>query len=180
MGSLLNGNINEDNFDDYIDKIISIFRLSSKESSILFDLKFKDYKATIRLSIISQNGEKKEFSDVIMKCDSGFFSKFLKPLVQRLIEDNDVVKKDIVNLSDSGLVTFRLITENNDLFTIDGLSSDDANYLLSLVEKKGDSLNEQKKLLDISNNEGIGTSSSFFMMIIILVMAFISIILYVR
>lgn len=180
MGSLLNGNINEDNFDDYIDKIINIFRLSNKNSSILFDLKLKDYKATIKLLIVGQNGERKEFSDVIMKCDTSFFSNFLKPLVEKLNEDGAIANKDIVNLSDSDLVTFRLITDNNDLFTIDGLSNDDANYLLSLVNKKGDSLNDHNNLLSISNNEGIGTSSSFLMMITILAMAFISIILYVR
>ena len=42
------------------------------------------------------------------------------PLIQKICEVAEVETKDIVNLSDDDLVTFRMITKHNDLFTVDG------------------------------------------------------------
>ena len=160
--SLMDKSLTEERYEEYIDKIINIFRLSSKNSSILFDLKIKDYQAITKLSIVNQDGQNEEFSDVILNCDEVFFHNFLLPLVKRMNEVVSIETKDVVNLSDNDLVTFRMITTNNDLFTIDGLSKDDAKSLLS-------SITEEKKLkennLTISNNDG-KVSVMFFLLMI--------------
>jgi len=61
--SLLDNKLNEDNYEEYVDKIINIFRLSNKESSIICNINIIDFKAIIELSIISNTGEKQEFTD---------------------------------------------------------------------------------------------------------------------
>ena len=173
--SLIDKNLNEDSYEEYVDKIINIFRLSSKESSILFDMEIKDYKAKIKLSIVSQHGEKEEFSDMVFKCDTVFYQKFLTQLVDKINQNSNIVVKDIVNLSDSDLVTFRLITENNDLFTINGLSDDDAKSLLSIVEGK----NEDSKLV-ITNSDGIGNTAIFLLLIGIIILGFVLFFVFVK
>lgn len=165
--NLLNKSIEENNYEEYIEKILNIFRLSSKESSIIFSLKIKDYKCTMTLSIVRQNGDREEFSDTLFDCNEVFYQKFLDVLVSRFLGSVEVATKDIVNLDDDSLVTFRLITGNNDLFSVDGLSEEHAKYLLGLNEKDDD------KYLNASNNNGIGNVWMFILMIIILVITFI-------
>ena len=172
MKGLIDRNLNEDTYEEYIDKIVNVFRLSSKSRSILFDLKIKDYKALIKLSIISQNGEKEEFTDVILKCDDVFYKKFLIPLVKKVDDNGDVIIKDILNISDNSLVTFRMITRNNDMFSIDGLSEDDANSLMKVINQNEE--NDAGKL--ISNSAGSGNLMFFLFMIGLLAIAFITIV----
>ena len=172
MKGLIDRNLNEDTYEEYIDKIVNVFRLSSKSRSILFDLKIKDYKALIKLSIISQNGEKEEFTDVILKCDDVFYKEFLIPLVKKVDDNGDVIIKDILNISDNSLVTFRMITRNNDMFSIDGLSEDDANSLLKVINQNEE--NDAGKL--ISNSAGSGNLMFFLFMIGLLAIAFITIV----
>lgn len=170
--SLLNRTLNEDSYEEYIEKIINIFRLSSKESSIIFDLKIKDYTCVIKLSIVKQNGEREEFSDTTFKCDQSFYQKFLDVLVSEFLGSTKVVTKDIVSLSDDSLVTFRLITDNNDLFSVDGLSEEHAKYLLGLDKKDDD-----KYLNATRNSQGIGSIWMFILMIIVLIIAFVLVVL---
>ena len=65
--NLMEKSLNEDTYRDYIEKIINVFRLSKKESSIFFSLKINQDKANINLSIIDSQGEKEEFQDVVLK-----------------------------------------------------------------------------------------------------------------
>lgn len=176
--SLLGNKLNEDNYSDYIEKIINIFRLSSKESSILFDLKLKDYKCTIKLSIVGQNGEKEEFCDTTLKCDEVFYRDFVDVLIAKFIDNVEVVTKDIVDLDDDpSLVTLRLITLNNDLFSIDGLSNDHAKRLLSIGENSESNSN---KYLSVSGNAGIANVHLFLLIIFVLVIFFVLLFLFLK
>ena len=133
--SLIDKKICREDYQNYIDKIANVFRISDRRSSIMCDIKIKNYKALIELSIVNMEGEKKEFQDVLLDFDQDFSVSFLIPLVRKICEIVEVKTKDIVNLKEDDLVTFRIITNNNDLFTVDGLSSDDANNLLLLSQK---------------------------------------------
>ena len=168
--SLIEKGLNEDNYEEYVDKIINIFRLSSKESSILFNIEIKDYKALIQLSIVSSTGEKKSFTDTVFKCDNAFYRVFLTKLVEAINGYIDIITKDIVSSEETDLVTFRMITKNNDLLTIDGLSQDDANRLLSIVNEED---YVSKDNLIIVDNKGIGSVTMFLLMIGVILTAFI-------
>ena len=124
--SLLDSNLTEENYDDYIEKIFNIFRLSSKNSSIILSVDIVDSKCLIKLKIVSQNGDTKEFSDVTFKCDNAFYNDFLDSLIKRLNDDENFIINDIVNLDKDEFMTFRLVSSNNDLITIDGLTKEQA------------------------------------------------------
>ena len=166
--SLFSKTLNEDSYSEYIEKIINVFRLSSKESSILLALTIKDYTCVIKLSIIGQNGEKEEFCDTTFKCDEVFYKNFLDVLVEKFTENVTVTTKDIVDLDDDpSLVTFRLITINNDLVSIDGLTNDHAKYLLSLIEGE-----RKDKLLASSNNNVGAANLNIFLLVLVIVIIF--------
>ena len=90
--SLLDSNLTDENYDEYIEKIFNIFRLSSKNSSIILSVDIVDSKCLIKLKIVSQNGDTKEFSDVTFKCDNAFYNDFLDSLIKRL---NEIINRDI-------------------------------------------------------------------------------------
>ena len=170
--SLIDKVLNEDTYEEYVDKIINIFRLSNKESSIVFNINIKDYKATVQLSIINNSGEKKDFSDEIFKCDDVFYKNFILSLVKEIDDKVKVIVKDIIRDDDSSLVTFRLVTDNNDIFTIERLSEDDAKSLLNYLNND----NDNNKLLTTPNNDGVGSIALFLFMSGVLVVAFILIV----
>ena len=168
---LLNSNLNYENYDDYIEKIFNIFRLSSKSSSIILSINIVDSKCLIKLKIVSQNGDTKEFSDVTFKCNNAFYNDFLDSLIKRLNDDENFIINDIVNLDKDEFMTFRLVSSNNDLITIDGLTKEQANHLNKLFET------DEKKEEILINNSGIANVWIFLLMIVVLVISFILIVM---
>lgn len=169
--SLLDSNLTEENYDDYIEKIFNIFRLSSKSSSIILSIDIVDSKCLIKLKIVSQNGDTKEFSDVTFKCNNAFYDDFLDSLIKRLNDDENFIINDIVNLDKDEFMTFRLVSSNNDLITIDGLTQEQANHLNKLFET------DEKKEEILINNSGIANVWIFLLMIFVLVISFILIVM---
>ena len=172
--SLLDSNLTEENYDDYIEKIFNIFRLSSKNSSIILSVDIVDSKCLIKLKIVSQNGDTKEFSDVTFKCDNAFYNDFLDSLIKRLNDDENFIINDIVNLDKDEFMTFRLVSSNNDLITIDGLTKEQANHLNKLFET------DEKKEEILINNSGIANVWIFLLMTVVLVISFILIVMFFK
>ena len=156
------------------EKIFNIFRLSSKNSSIILSVDIVDSKCLIKLKIVSQNGDTKEFSDVTFKCDNAFYNDFLDSLIKRLNDDENFIINDIVNLDKDEFMTFRLVSSNNDLITIDGLTKEQANHLNKLFET------DEKKEEILINNSGIANVWIFLLMIVVLVISFILIVMFFK
>lgn len=169
--SLLDCNLTEDNYDEYIDKVFNIFRLSNKRKSIILDLKIENTKCLCKLKIVSLDGDVEEFDDVSFKCNDAFYNIFLDKLIKRLNDNEDFIINDIVNLDKDDLVTLRLISKNNDLISISNLSYDKAKYLKDLFSK-----DEVKKEILIKDNKGKSNIKMFILMLIVLVVAFIIIV----
>lgn len=167
--SLIKQNLDIEVYNEYIDKIVDIFRLSSKKSSILLDIKIENYQASILLSILNQNGYREKFHDVALNCDYAFYHEFLLNLVKKVYQSGNISTADIVRLADKDLVTFRMITANNDLFSVDGLSIDDANSLLDICKEN----TNNKVLLKVSNHRGVGSFYIFIFLISILIILFL-------
>lgn len=174
--SLLLGSLSRENYDEYIENVLNIFRLSSKESSIILNAKINNEQCIINLSIINLNGETKEFSDVSFKCDSDFYDVFLNKLVNRIYSECNIITHDSVNLDNDSYVAFRMITDNNDLLTIDGLSLDESNKLMELCDNSKNDNVEKIKLL----NTGFSNYSILLLLIIVIILIFILIWLIIK
>lgn len=175
----MNSNLNELNkneYNDYIEKILNIYRLSNKDSSILFNIKLDNLKCYCSMSIIGRSGDKQEFSDVILDYDNNLFPEFLDILVTKFNRDVRVKVKDIVNLDGDSLVAYRMVTDDNDLFTIDGLNLEDAYHLKELCSD--DFQSEAKGIHQISDTHGIGSFKMFLLMIFILTVSFVGIVAF--
>ncbi len=164
---LLNSNLTYENYDDYIEKIFNIFRLSDKENSIVLSINLEKEKCITKLKIINQFGDTKEFSDVIFKITDTLFETFISSLIKRLNDDENFIINDIVNLDKDEYQTFRLVSINNDLVTIDGLTKEEAEYLNKLFET------DEKKEELLINNNGISTTNILILIIIVIIIILI-------
>ena len=173
---LMEKNLTKEEYQDYLVKIVNIFRISDKRSSILYEIKIKDYQALAKLSIVNREGQREEFQDTLLDCDQDFSSFFLIPLIEKICEIVEVQTKDIVHLSSDNLVTFRIITNNNDLFTIDGLSPDDADALLSLSKQ----VHTNPPISISSNSDGTGNIFGLLFMIGLFMVGVIMMITLIR
>ncbi len=132
MSSIIfNEEITENNYKDFVEKIVNVFRLSNYDKYLIFGLKIEKNECIIKLSIFNSTGDRQEYEDIKMECDEKYFYIFLKYLVSQLRDNSSIKKEDIVNLDDDHFVAFRMITEHNDLVTIDGLTESQANDLLN-------------------------------------------------
>ena len=166
--SILINSLNEDNYSEYIENILNIFRLSNKESYILLNSKIESESCVLNLSIINSDGESKRFSDITFKCDSSFYSNFLDVLVSKVYNECNIVTVDSVNLDNDNYVAFRMITENNDLFTVDGLTEEYAMHLISLCSDVN--LTNQKSNSKLLDNVGFSNISMSVLIVFVLIM----------
>ena len=95
-------------------------------------------------------------------------------LIKRLNDDENFIINDIVNLDKDEFMTFRLVSSNNDLITIDGLTKEQANHLNKLFET------DEKKEEILINNSGIANVWIFLLMIVVLVISFILIVMFFK
>lgn len=174
MNSIIfNEKITEENYTDFVEKIVSIFRISSYDKYILFSLKLEKQDCIMHLSVLRNDGDKQEFEEIRVNNNSSFFYDFLDTLVFRLREVCEITKEDIVNLDDDHYVAFRIITKYNDLITIDGLAESQANRLL-----KGEN-SEENVDMSISGNTGGSSLSGFLFLLTFLIISFIAVVMIV-
>ena len=132
MGTkIINEEITSNNYKEFVEKIVNIFRLANYDKYIILGLKIEKNECNISLSIFNSSGDRQEYDDIKMECDEKYFYVFLKYLVSQLRENSSVKKEDIVNLDDDNFVAYRLITEHNDLVTVNGLTESQAKELIS-------------------------------------------------
>ena len=112
---LLNSNLNYENYDDYIEKIFNIFRLSDKENSVVLSISLKKEKCITKLKIINKFGDTKEFSDVIFKVTEEIFDTFIEKFIDD-IKKNPVKNLLLLNISPtiwSKFIKKSFLEENN-------------------------------------------------------------------
>lgn len=163
-------NITENNYGDFINQLVDIFRLSNFDKYFLLSLKIVKSECIIKLSILSSDSNNIEYDAIKMDSNSHFFHDFLKQLVLALREICEVTKEDTVNLDDDHFVCYRMITKHNDLITIDGLTSSEADCLME------ESI-ERKEEVDLnSKNAGSSSFIGLLFMITFLIISFIIIV----
>ncbi len=163
--------LTENNYKDFVEQILNVFRLSNFDKYILFSLKFEQAICVMRLSILRNDGNKQEYEEVRVDSNEPYFYEFLQYMVNQFREHCDITREDVVNLDKDHYVAFRMITKYNDLITIDGLSESQAKGLLD------NSRNPQPDVkLSIANNTGGSNILGFIFMIISLIISIITVI----
>lgn len=147
---------------DLINEIIEISKMSTKENSILYNFSINDKTIKYIISIVDYNGDKKILKSNKINISEKFYH-FITPLLKDFIKNNNIVLNDFVDMNKDNIVTYRLITDNNDQFCIDGLTFEDSAYIRDVVSE----INLENDI----NNEG--AVSTIFIVTIIVILVFV-------
>ena len=153
---------NQDDIKKYIDDIIEISKLSNKDTYIIYDFLIKEDRINSTISSYNQNGDKKVLRRENINIENKFFN-FFTPLIEEFSKFNNVVHENISDTDSDNLVTYRLITDNNDQMSIDGLTFQDVSVVNDIVSNS--KKHNKPKTLTLSNTGKI----DFYVVIIVFV-----------
>lgn len=152
--------IDKEKYEEYCESLLSIARLTNKENSILMNFDIEGVACRNVVSFIQQDGTKDVLKDVTFDADDEFYKDFLEEFVKMYCSNMVVAFNDSINLNADGKYTYRVVTDDNDMLSINGISHDYANYLLNMTKKVYD---EDEDLLD--NEDGITNTLSALILV---------------
>lgn len=117
------------------DKIVNLFQLSTENVSIHFHISIQNENVIIDSFLINLNGEKTNFQKMYDLWNEEFYHDFLLPFLVLIYQKCFVVKTDIIPSIRESLYTIRILTKNNDIFTIDGINQEDSKRLFDILKK---------------------------------------------
>lgn len=150
--------------------IREISKISDKDNSILFDFSKRDDSMVSRISILENNGTSKEELSTAKFDITNKFQSFITPVLDEFIKGNEIALNDFVDVNGDNIVTYRLITYNNDQLTVDGLTFDDGFFIKNYVDSKNLKNNDSPKTLTLNNK---GMMSTYILIAIITVLSII-------
>lgn len=142
--------IRKEKYDEYIESLLNAARLTKKENSVLINFEVEDEICINKVEFIQQNGTKDTFKKATFVADDTFYKEFLEKFVVAYYKNMAIAFNDSIDMNADGKYTYRVITEDNDMMSIDGITLEYANYLMGLTKKPES--NEEENA--ITNEQG--------------------------
>ena len=161
-------------YDDYIKKILEVASLSTKENSVLIGLSLEDGKCRSTVELLEQNGKRDIGKSVSFSCTESFYINFLERLVVEYADVTNTVVADVVDVDGDDQFTFRMVSENNDMFTVDGISKEYARKLKDKVLNR-----EEQKMLVKNKEAGLSNALGLTVLISLIVVIFLTLLMFV-
>ena len=147
-------------YDEYIESLLNISRLTNKENSILINFDISGETCSNVVSFIQRDGTKDILKDSTFVCDDEFYKDFLEKFIIEYYEEMVVAFNDNIDISLDGKYSFRVVTDDNDMLSINGLSLEYANYLMELTKKRQEKVEEY-----VLNDDGVTTAFATFIIV---------------
>lgn len=128
--------MNEFEYNQYLETLLNIARLTNKENSILINFEVNENKCLNKVCYLQRNGTKDELKNEEFIYDKTFQNLFLEKLVIKYCENMSIALQDNIDIDKDGKYTYRIITEDNDMLTIDGITLEYAKKLMNLTKIK--------------------------------------------
>ncbi|MBR2828354.1 MAG: hypothetical protein IKE70_03900 [Bacilli bacterium] len=125
----------KNNYQDIIEKIVNLFQLSTRDVSIHFHISIQNEEVIMNSFLVQLDGEKTNFQKIKDYWNEEFYHNFLIPFLNLIYQKCSIVKTDIIPSLRKSLFTVRIITKNNDIFTIDGMNQDDSKKIFDVIKK---------------------------------------------
>lgn len=149
-------------YDDYLEKVMEVARLTTKDNSVLLSFNIEDGKCQSKVEMIELDGTRGAVKCVNFACTDAFYSNFLEKLVREYAQSTKIILTDIIDIDGDNQFTFRMVGESNDLFSVDGISKD---YALKLKEISEQFVSDDSKsLVKVPDEAGISNSMGLVML----------------
>ena len=153
---------NQDNIKKCIEDIIEISKKSDKDTYYNYDFSIKEDNVNITISSFNEDGNKRVLRRNKLEIENMFFN-FFTPLIEKFVKNNNIANSSICDTDSDNIVTYKLITDKNDQFLINGLTFEDVSAVDDII--KNLKVNNKPENLLLSNTGKI----DFYIVIIIFV-----------
>lgn len=161
-------------FDEYIREVIEISTLSNKDNSIHYGFEMRNDFVTNRITKIdNKTGQMELLKEGVFAHNDNFMSHFLSPFLYQFIDNSVIVSHNVVDLNNDNLLTYRFLTDTNDLLSINGLSFEDTSYISDLVEDLDLNHSEDGKIFTLSKDGKVSGWVILFIVIAVCLFLFI-------
>lgn len=138
--------IKVDKYAEYRNSLLNIARLTHKDNSILIDFSIVGDKCFNEVSYIQRDGTKDLLEKETFDADKYFYDDFLEKFICDFYTKMAVAFEDSIDINEDGLYTYRIITEDNDMLSVDGISLEYAKHLMDITNKDINILDNDKAL----------------------------------
>ena len=145
--------IDKSKFNEYKETLLNVSRLTNKENSVLISFNVDGDECHNVVSFIQQDGTKDVLKDSMFECDDEFYKDFLEKFIIDYYNTMVIAFNDRVDMNADGKCTYRVVTDDNDMMLVEGISLEYANYLMSLSKRKKEVIDEV-----IENDHGVTTA----------------------
>ncbi len=155
---------------ELLEKIIEVSSTSRKDNSILYNFSIFGRDVECNISVVEQNGEKNSICKFKFCSDRKFYD-MITPILKAFNEHNDVVFSDFVDVNQDNIVTFRLLTDTNDQFTLDGLTFEDAYYIKDILNSMNSDTHIGKSSSDFNDSGKVNIGLIFIIILLVIFIA---------
>lgn len=164
--------VKKDTYEEYKNSLLNIARLTHKDNSILINFEVVGTTCYNRVYYIQRDGSKDLLKEEVFNVDEMFYQEFLEKFINEYYGNMDIAFSDNINMNEDDLYTYRVVTEDNDMLSVDGISLEYAKSLMKLVNiDSNNNVLENEKALATWNITAIlicGISLSFMILSLIL------------
>ena len=139
--------ITKEKYDEYIESLLNAARLTTKENSILINFDITDDHCVNIVEFIQQDGTKDTLKNSTFICDDDFFKYFLEKFIVAYSENMVIAFNDSVDVDSDGKYTYRVVTDDNDMMCVNGITFEYANYLMNLTKEEEKELKEMEEVI---------------------------------
>lgn len=134
----------KEKYEEYIESLLNAARLTTKQNSVLISFDIVDNKCFNIVDFVQQDGTTDRLKDTSFLCDEEFYKDFLEKFIIAYYDNMVIAFNDSIDMNADGKYTYRMITEDNDMMSIDGITLEYANHLMNLIKSKKDNFNSQE------------------------------------
>lgn len=124
--------VKKKNYDGYVKSLINAARLTNKQNSVLINFDFIDDHCINLVEYIQQDGTKDTLKNETFACDDEFY-RLLEKFIVEYYKNMVIAFDDSIDMNSDGKYTYRVVTEDNDMMSINNITLQYANYLKELV-----------------------------------------------
>lgn len=150
----------KEKYEEYIESLLNVARLTTKQNSVLISFDIVDDQCFSIVDFVQQDGTMDRLKDTNFLCNDEFYKEFLEKFVIAYYDNMVIAFNDSIDMNADGKYTYRMITEDNDMMSIDGITLEYANHLMNLIKSKKDNVS-------VSNSQESGNVS--FLLCLLLV-----------
>lgn len=125
-------------YEEYKNSLLNVARLTHKDNSILIDFKIVGSNCYNSVYYIQRDGTKDLLKEENFFVDDVFYSEFLEKLIGEYYSNMKIAFNDSIDINEDGLYTYRIITDDNDMLSVDGISLERAKGFMKLVKENSD------------------------------------------